>query len=270
MRIIARNGQPHGVDELDIRDREGDRLLGLPHTPQELATVLRRGDPDLDDEEVGPAEVAAHVADERLHAALVELGVVVAHGVGLPLVPQHGGQVAAPLAACHGRPGTHHHPVVELRAPRPVGEGRAALRAGDEPHGGGGGGRLAGGEHGVGEGHAGPNAEHVADVDVGVQRLARLLPAERGGQAEDARRGRALGRDHAVPGAARGATPAAHVGLSGQDEDQRPAARRRGTGREEEQEEEGEYRVEHRHRPLCFLLAPLFACMEESDKLPVW
>jgi hypothetical protein len=76
----------------------------------------------------------------------------------------------------------------------------------------------------VRERHAGPDAEDVAHVDAGVQRLARLLPVEIGGQAENAWRGRALGRHDAVPGAVGCATAAAHVGLPRQDEDQLPAA----------------------------------------------
>ena len=47
---------------------------------------------DLDDEEVGPAEVAADVAHKSLHPPH---GVFAPHGVGLALLPEQGGQLTA-------------------------------------------------------------------------------------------------------------------------------------------------------------------------------
>lgn len=45
MRVIARNGQPHGIYVLDIWER--DCLLSFPHEVEELSVVLRSCNPDL-------------------------------------------------------------------------------------------------------------------------------------------------------------------------------------------------------------------------------
>jgi|UniRef100_A0A804Q842 hypothetical protein len=303
MRVVARDGQPHGINVLDIWELHC--LLSFPHHAEELAIVLRscnahlyihyicdiyveinkknlkfgsthvcvcdattKSQPTqkkknrvmreedaghLDDEEVGPAEVAANVTHESLHPPLVELSILAPHGVRLPLVPKQGGQVTASAALGHGRPGARHHPLVQLRPPGPVGDRRAALRARHESDDDGGlcGCALAG-EHGVREGHAGPDAENVAHVDAGVQRLARLLPAKRRGETDDAVRGRALRRDDAVPGAVGGAAAAAHVGLPSQDEHQCPAAGQpSGRGGEEEEQEEGYRWLEREQSHYC-------------------
>lgn len=190
---------------------------------------------------MGHGEVLAEVADEGAHPARVLAGVGPAHGVALALVPQHGPD---PAAGLDGDPGAPYHVGVQLRPFRPLGHPRAPDGAGHE--GDGGAARAPGAEHGVGEGHPGADPAGAVAVDALVQRLPRLLPPQRGGQAEDGARGRAVRRHDAVPVRARDPAAAGHVGLAGEDEDdlvgrghvgRRVLVPQRGGGGDEEAEE---------------------------------
>ena len=253
MRVVAGDGQALGVHVFDVV--EADPPLRFPDDVDELA--LARGEADLDDEQVGHAEVPADVADEGLHAGRVDVGVLAPDGVGLALVPQKRGEpgrssiVVVVVVVGEGGPCALEHAVVQRRAAGPAGDGRGALRAGDEPHDGVRRDAAPGAaQERVREGHPGSDPEDVVQVDAGVQRLPGLLPAQRRGEAEDARGRGAVGRHDAVPGAVGGAAAAAHVGLPRQEEHQRGAAGGRGGwcgGQEDEEEEGDEFRHQLRH-----------------------
>jgi hypothetical protein len=247
MRVVVGDGQALGVHVPDVA--EADPPLRLPDDVHKPA--LPRGQPHLDDQQVRHAQVPADVADQGLHAGRVGVGVLAPDGVGLALVPEQRGQPGGGPAG-DGGPCAREHAVVQRRAAGPAGDGRGALRAGDQPHdGGAAAGAAPGAEERVREGHPGAHAEHVVQVNAGVQRLPGLLPAQGRGEAEDARGRRARGRHHAVPGAVGGAAAAAHVGLPGQEEHERRSGGggcclrwHCGCGKEEErrrQEEEEEH-----------------------------
>ena len=167
----------------------------------------------LDEWQLRHPKILPDIGDERLQVPGVRGRGGVGLGVALPLVPQHG----LDLPALGRGARAADHLVVEALPAGPLPDGGAADGAGDEADAGAG--RIQAREDGAGEGHPGAAAAGLGRVDVGVERLPRLHPVERGGEAEDGGARRALRRHDAVPAPVVDAAAAGHVALAGEHED---------------------------------------------------
>lgn len=203
--------------------------MAIESSAEETST----GRTNLDDGQGGQAEVAAHVLDERLHAPPVRLRVVLRRRVALALVPQQRLDLAA-AAVLDALPRPPHHALVQVLPARPLPDRRAPHRARHQAHRNAGRGADAARAapaalpQRVREGHPRAHAAGLPGVDVAVEGLPGLLPAEGGGEAEDGGVGAALRGDDPVPAVvARDAAAAGHVALAGEDEDVLGGRRRR-------------------------------------------
>jgi hypothetical protein len=133
--------------------------------------------------------------------------------VALSLVPKQGPDFPTARHALP-RPRPPHHTLVQVLPTRLLLDSCPAHRAGDQSD------QPRALPHRVGERHSRPHPTHLLVVDVGVERLRRELPAERGAEAENGGVGVALGRNNAVPVVVLGhAASTEHVALAGEDED---------------------------------------------------